>query len=88
MAVSRGKMLGHFTRGPGGYKCRCCREYNTTQRRKNAERRELAAELASGADGEWLAGTGPLMDSPDCRHGCNGDCVVSGSDRCDFTCHP
>lgn len=24
---------------------------------------------------------------PDCRHGCNGDCMVSGSDVCNFTCH-
>lgn len=30
----------------------------------------------------------PLVDPSDCRHGCNGMCVESGSDRCDFTCHP
>jgi len=30
----------------------------------------------------------PLVDLSDCRHGCNGACVESGSDRCDFTCHP
>ena len=29
----------------------------------------------------------PLEDLSDCRHGCNGDCMMSGSDRCDFTCH-
>jgi hypothetical protein len=29
----------------------------------------------------------PLVDLSDCRHGCNGDCVESGSERCDFTCH-
>lgn len=28
-----------------------------------------------------------LADLSDCRHGCNGDCVESGSERCDFTCH-
>lgn len=29
----------------------------------------------------------PLEDPSDCIHGCNGDCEVSGSDRCSFTCH-
>jgi hypothetical protein len=28
------------------------------------------------------------MYEDDCQHGCNGDCVEYGSDRCDFTCHP
>jgi hypothetical protein len=23
----------------------------------------------------------------DCRHGCNGVCVVTGSEKCTFTCH-
>lgn len=23
----------------------------------------------------------------DCRHGCNGDCFISGSDRCTANCH-
>lgn len=27
-------------------------------------------------------------DPSDCRHGCNGLCLVSGSERCNFTCHP
>jgi hypothetical protein len=29
----------------------------------------------------------PLIDPSDCQHGCNGACVETGSDRCDFTCH-
>lgn len=29
----------------------------------------------------------PLADSSDCVHGCNGDCVESGSERCTFACH-
>lgn len=29
----------------------------------------------------------PGYDWSDCRHGCNGDCVESGSDRCTFVCH-
>lgn len=24
---------------------------------------------------------------PDCRHGCNGDCLFAGSDVCTFSCH-
>lgn len=27
-------------------------------------------------------------DGSDCAHGCNGDCVVSGSEKCRFWCHP
>jgi hypothetical protein len=27
------------------------------------------------------------VTGPDCRHGCNGDCVVTGSLQCNFTCH-
>lgn len=26
-------------------------------------------------------------DPSDCRHGCNGDCITSGSERCTLTCH-
>ena len=29
----------------------------------------------------------PGEDLSDCMHGCNGDCVESGSDRCTFICH-
>jgi hypothetical protein len=29
----------------------------------------------------------PLADPSDCVHGCNGDCVESGSEKCGFTCH-
>jgi hypothetical protein len=29
----------------------------------------------------------PGEDPSDCLHGCNGDCVDSGSECCDFTCH-
>ena len=46
MAVSQGKMLGHYTRGPGGYKCFCCKDPGTTRWRKKVERREVAAEIA------------------------------------------
>lgn len=30
---------------------------------------------------------GDAPEETDCRHGCNGDCVVTGSLQCDFTCH-
>jgi hypothetical protein len=30
----------------------------------------------------------PLLDKSDCRHGCNGDCIVSSSEVCTITCHP
>ena len=56
---------------------------------RHRERQELR-ELAPVADDEWLAAIDPLIDPSDCRHGCNGDCIVlgSGSDVCDFLCHP
>jgi hypothetical protein len=30
----------------------------------------------------------PLRDDSDCQHGCNGDCLISGSEVCTFACHP
>lgn len=33
----------------------------------------------------WETGE-PGYDWSDCRHGCNGDCLDGGSDRCTFTC--
>lgn len=59
---------------------------------RHREGRETAAAAAAGTGpqhwSEWLAG--PLSDWSDCRHGCNGDCVVreTGSGVCTFTCHP
>jgi hypothetical protein len=50
MAVSQGKMLGHYSWGPGGYKCRCCKT-DSTRWRKTAERREVAAIVAEYLDG-------------------------------------
>jgi len=51
-----------------------------------------------GVDARWNRhSTQPPPDYPvnpdaeeewDCEHGCNGDCHVSGSQRCNFTCHP
>lgn len=46
MAVSRGKMLGHYSRGPGGYKCPCCDEPDVTRWRKRVEAREVADDVA------------------------------------------
>lgn len=36
---------------------------------------------------DWLSPEDSLYDTGDCRHGCNGDCVASGSEVCSFTCH-
>jgi hypothetical protein len=86
MAVSQGKMLGRYCRGPGGYKCSCCQDYDTVRWRRQIERRELARDLAPVADREWLASINPLMDLSDCPHGCNGS-PSCGSERCTFICH-
>jgi hypothetical protein len=91
MAVSQGKMLGHYCRGgPGGYRCPCCKPFEGARWRKRDEARELARDLAPVADDEWLASLVPLIDPSDCRHGCNGDCIArgTGSDVCNFLCHP
>ena len=72
-------------------RCRSCGDGNETRAFKRVEQRELARELAPETGIEWLASLEPaLYDLSDCRHGCNGDCIVTGigSDVCDFTCHP
>jgi hypothetical protein len=68
---------------------------------KRAEANGVTREIAAGTSGydstegkRWLerglaqAEGWPYWDFSDCQHGCNGDCVESGSDRCDFMCHP
>lgn len=50
--------------------------------RKRVEQREFARSYAP----EGALPT-PLDDPSDCRHGCNGDCLTSGSEVCNFTCH-
>jgi len=67
---------------------------------KRAEARELAREFAAAASWydstegkQWLerglaeAEGWLCWDFSDCQHGCNGDCVDSGSERCTFICH-
>ena len=50
---------------------------------KLLERRQVRASLQPAG---MLPAPG---DDPwDCEHGCNGYCLISGSDRCNFTCHP
>jgi hypothetical protein len=58
MAVSQGKMLGHYSWGPGGYRCRCCKA-DSTRYRKTAERREVAAIVAEYLDGAEVTGEIP-----------------------------
>jgi len=60
----------------------CSGAVTSTRRRKRAEKREFARQLLS----EGLL-TLPLGDPTDCVHGCNGDCVSSGSDVCTLACH-
>ncbi|WP_326642839.1 hypothetical protein OG884_05685 [Streptosporangium sp. NBC_01755] len=44
--------------------------------------------LDAGLDLVWeIRLPSPLDDPSDCRHGCNGDCLVSGSEVCSFVCH-
>ena len=85
MAVSQGKMLGHYAWGPGGYRCRCCKA-DSTRYRKTAERREVRRDLLPVADDDWLASIDPLVDPSDCRHGCNGS-PSCGVEACTFICH-
>jgi hypothetical protein len=63
----------------------CSSGDGSTRWRKRVEARAFSREV-----GEALAGPppfDPLVDPVDCAHGCNGACVVSGSERCNFTCH-
>lgn len=51
---------------------------------------ECKAEAKAAREAAWSAPDAlpsPLADLSDCRHGCNGDCLTSGSDVCNFTCH-
>ena len=62
-----------------------------TRKWKRREGRAVAREIRRWRG--WYDGDGaPWVADPDadCRHGCNGDCVVTGmgSDTCNFTCHP
>lgn len=84
-------MLGHYCRGPGGYKCQCCRDPDTTRWRKKVERREVLVEIEDEApppvffDEHDLAVIGMYEDEGECQHGCNGS--PSCSERCTFVCH-
>lgn len=50
MAVSKGKMLGHFRRGCVSYKCRQCGGgQDTTRWRKRVEAREVEEEITEEA---------------------------------------
>ena len=46
MAVSRGKMLGHYVRAGVSYKCSCCQTPDATRWRKRVEARETEREIA------------------------------------------
>jgi hypothetical protein len=89
------RMLGRYRIGFCGNP-RCCPPHGGVRKRKRAERRHADAE-ACEAIGAALAAMLDALDPAgfvqydgDCRHGCNGDCVVlgAGSDVCDWQCHP
>ena len=66
---------------------------NETRWRKRVERREVLVEIedemppAVFFDERDLAVIAMYEDEGDCQHGCSGDCVGSGSERCTFVCH-
>ena len=65
-----------------GVFCSCCNGPRSVQVEKRREERAWRSALRP--EGVLAA---PLDDPSDCRHGCNGDCVTSGSEVCNFTCH-
>lgn len=72
---------------------RCCPGHRNKRKRKRIESRYVKVliidEIRQPAffDDHDLAVIGSYCDTSDCTHGCNGDCVMSGNDRCNFTCH-
>lgn len=55
MAISRGKMLGHYTKSPGGYRCYCCGDRGKSRWRKRKEAREVATEVEDEMDAaKWV----------------------------------
>jgi len=62
------------------------------RRAKRIEARQAAAEIGEQLrpqpDYDHMLTLGPGLDLSDCEHGCNGDCVRIGSERCTFVCHP
>ena len=65
-----------------GVFCSCCNGPRTVKAERQREKRAMARELLPAGKAP-----SPLGDSSDCRHGCNGDCLTSGSEVCNFTCH-
>lgn len=58
------------------------RSVRSRKARENRQwRRDIPEEI------RLLPDDGDLDPIRDCHHGCNGDCVVSGGERCTFTCH-
>ncbi len=84
------RMLGRFR--TGGCGCGvpgpdCSGHERDTRKRKRAEAREVEREVRQA--GAYVI-PAPFTGLSDCRHGCNGDCIVlgGGSEVCTFTCHP
>lgn len=85
----RDRMPGAYC-GPRCPNCRaepgpdCADSSRATKTRRHADKAALGRFLLAEYGSEP---TDPLADLADCAHGCNGMCVVSGSERCTFACH-
>jgi hypothetical protein len=95
------RMLGRSGRDGGGWSLAgswgLSRKLKHRVERRREQRdfsREVAAlpdDLTEGRERRiaqygWETGE-PGYDWSDCKHGCNGDCLTGGSDRCTFVCH-
>lgn len=81
-------LLGHkaWNRTKKCKRINCC---NRPRWERSAQRmRETRAWKAVEEVPGYTSPHDPLIDESDCRHGCNGDCHTSGSDRCTISCHP
>ena len=88
------RMLGRYRRGPVRscrsmeHLCARCSDGDETRWRKRQEQRETDALIFAGLDpDEDVRFLHLWRPRQDCRHGCNGGCTESGSERCSFTCH-
>lgn len=85
MAGTYAKPWCPFCHAPAGLDCADAGHAVRDQRHAdNAALRRYAGTVVQ----DEAAAINADNDPSDCRHGCNGDCVASGGDRCTFACHP
>lgn len=67
-----------------GVFCTCCNGPRSVKAERAREKREFARELLPESEIE-----APSDVWRDCRHGCDGECLLYGGPReCGYTCHP